>query len=552
MVKNVLFVLAVVCMIPNMFIAESAIDKNVQHQDVSPPSIFFIIDNSVSMMTNPGNDSWGYRFSVAKALIDTLHTIFDSVEIGLAVFQQHLYFDPVDDPIFVQTPGYDTGAYIPLLTLDSSYAPSGELGYQILHGYLDCDTIGTGSSVYVDMVYTPSSLVIGKSTNINAAFAAAKHAMQTAKYNKDKQFIFFFSDGEATYPNNNETQFLEDVSEGVPTTYTIYFTNDNMVPWQIDSLTKVIQSNGYSTMNDSSKYYAVDLVMTDLNEFILKNIFPDLFNKKIPKLISCPSPTYERRPTLTWNKPLEPGTQYTIQVAATPDFSSSVINVAVADTFYACTVDLPYGTIYWRVKTDISTWSLVSSFHILNDMVPVIIPHQSPTSNVTPTLKWHPSQGGATTYTIQISTSITFSTNLVETPLTDTFFTCQAPLPYDTIYWHVKGDSSEYSPTSSFYIDSTITAAHHNNDPSYYGFSCTPTLNNLRITVPDAAGRITEVTVFDTKGRVTAVLYKNRTAQNEIVWNYCDNAVKKIGAGLYLVSITCGEKKFIYKVPLSR
>ncbi len=103
----------------------------------SAPSIMFVIDHSGSMFNNNPKDKWGKRFEVANAIIDTLFSLFDSAEVGVSVFRQHMYYDPVDDSRFVQAPGYDTGAYIPLLKLDSSYAPSGEWGYQILHHYLE-------------------------------------------------------------------------------------------------------------------------------------------------------------------------------------------------------------------------------------------------------------------------------------------------------------------------------------------------------------------------------------------------------------------------------
>ncbi len=102
------------------------------------PSIFIIIDHSQRMYDNitgnPGTpyDKWGERFRLAYNLIDTLVTYFDSAEVGLAVFRKYLYFDQADNSRFVQCPGHDTGAYLPLLKLDSSYAPDGKFGYQIL------------------------------------------------------------------------------------------------------------------------------------------------------------------------------------------------------------------------------------------------------------------------------------------------------------------------------------------------------------------------------------------------------------------------------------
>ena len=97
-------------------------------------------------------------------------------------------------------------------------------------------------------------------------------------------------------------------------------------------------------------------------DFILDNIITIIVDKKIPKIIPYPSPTYNRRPTLTWHLPKEPGSSHTIQISAVSDFSTTIVNVPVVDTFYALQVDLPFDTNYWRVKSDISNWSKVGSF----------------------------------------------------------------------------------------------------------------------------------------------------------------------------------------------
>ena len=220
------------------------------------PSIVFIIDNSGSMSGSTGNDQWGKRFVFAQELIDSLH--YGRMEIGLVIFREHLYFDPADDIRFVQCPGYDTGAYLPLLMKDSSYAPSGETGYQIVKKYLKSDTVGT----YVDLQYKPSNIANNSgSANINVGFAAARHALQSSKYPKHRQFIIFLSDGDANEcngPNTSPLDFITDV-DNLPTTFTIYFNSTGQVLQNLQDMTSNIQNNGYSSENPSSNMWSIDV-----------------------------------------------------------------------------------------------------------------------------------------------------------------------------------------------------------------------------------------------------------------------------------------------------
>jgi hypothetical protein len=64
---------------------------------------------------------------------------------------------------------------------------------------------------------------VGSGTNINLAFITAKNAMKSAKNSKDRQFVIFFSDGEATasIPSiKDQNDFQKGVD--VPTSFTVY------------------------------------------------------------------------------------------------------------------------------------------------------------------------------------------------------------------------------------------------------------------------------------------------------------------------------------------
>ena len=228
------------------------------------PSIMFILDHSSSMYTNSNKDKWGNRFRVTRDLIDSLKTRFPKAEVGISVFTEYLYFRPEADPIFVQCPAEDSGAYIPLLKLDSSYSISnGEMGWEILQKWMETDTtIGTNEDPtleFVDLIYRPNPMWpdwyagTGSNTNINAGFEAAKHAFLSAKYPKNQQFIIFISDG-ARSPQTLPTDFVQGVN--TPTTFTIYFiVPPEVLPQEIMDMNTNIQGNNYSTSNPSSELW---------------------------------------------------------------------------------------------------------------------------------------------------------------------------------------------------------------------------------------------------------------------------------------------------------
>jgi hypothetical protein len=232
------------------------------------PSIFFIIDNSGSMMGNGGNDPSGLRFSLAGAFIDTIQAKYPHAEVGIAVFGSYLWFDPVNDiathPYFtrcVHPPALlaDTGifhnsAYVPLLKLDSIYyypsypAWGAHSGYDILKSILAT----AGNAPNVTLAYQPTNATLrGSGGNMTAGFDAAKCAMATARASRCSQYVLFFSDGNATGPDydalgnpTGRSLYFRDSVMNVPTTFTVFFPAGN-VPASIQAMTNNIRVNGY-------------------------------------------------------------------------------------------------------------------------------------------------------------------------------------------------------------------------------------------------------------------------------------------------------------------
>ncbi len=244
------------------------------------PSIFFIIDHSGSMfMQNNNQDRWGERFKVAFALVDSIYNLFDSAEVGVAVFREYLYFDPTDESRFATTPKQSFNGYLPFFQLNSSYSPDGKMGYEIVKQYLDSDTITetnpfTGQTwEYVDLKYRPSNYdQFDQSTNITAGFHAAQHAFESAKYPKNRRFIIFLSDGEATAPFGSENQYITDVQTATPTTFTVFFTQNNTPPQDLVNMTDNIKTNGYSASNEKSDLWTINVGPENLMDFLITNV----------------------------------------------------------------------------------------------------------------------------------------------------------------------------------------------------------------------------------------------------------------------------------------
>lgn len=249
------------------------------------PSIVFIIDNSGSMKGSTGNDQWGSRFTVTKALLDTLFKAQPQTEVGLIVFREHLFFDTTTTSQFYYTkyfkalsPVLDSEpdqAYLPFMTLNQTY--DGKQGIDIIKDILATDTLNNST----DLVYQPLYRNLrpnngGGETNINGAFIAAKEAFLTAKNPKDQQYIIFLSDGapagstQAGYP---QTYFETPAGvANVPTTFTVFFNKGGGAPASLVTMTDNVKINGYSATNPKSDLWTLATSFDALLNLLMNNV----------------------------------------------------------------------------------------------------------------------------------------------------------------------------------------------------------------------------------------------------------------------------------------
>jgi hypothetical protein len=161
----------------------------------------------------------------------------------------------------------------------------------------------------------------------------------------------------------------------------------------------------------------------------------------IPIIIAyTPDPTKETRPTLVWHA-VSGASSYDIIIDDDPDPANPIVSESVSDTFYTPTADLPTGTIYWRVRSDLSnTYSEVDDFTILSDSIPLLYTFDGDSvADPRPIFRWEP-VNNATYYRIQISTDPQFRGSTIRTPTSDTTYTPLIDLAEDTYYWRVSSD----------------------------------------------------------------------------------------------------------------
>lgn len=71
-----------------------------------------------------------------------------------------------------------------------------------------------------------------------------------------------------------------------------------------------------------------------------------------------PNPSTNSLPSFSWNT-VKGASKYTIQISTELNFSTTVLDSTVYGTSMSPALNLPFGTLYWRVHSDLSTtvWS---------------------------------------------------------------------------------------------------------------------------------------------------------------------------------------------------
>jgi hypothetical protein len=173
-------------------------------------------------------------------------------------------------------------------------------------------------------------------------------------------------------------------------------------------------------------------------------------------------------PTFDWSDTAPAGGYYELQLATDSAFTIGVVNISniLTSTYTPLAEINPNTKYYWRVRaynsdTDASAWS--ASRYFRSALLPPVaqtpgvdFPALAPNLHTRrPTLTWD-AVPGATTYTVEVSTAITFATKVVNATTSATSYTHTLDLAANTIYyWRVKtngtnGPSLYSSPLKTF------------------------------------------------------------------------------------------------------
>jgi hypothetical protein len=168
-----------------------------------------------------------------------------------------------------------------------------------------------------------------------------------------------------------------------------------------------------------------------------------------------------RNPTLSWNAS-SGATTYNLQVSVTQDFSLVILEMtSISSTSYALPTLSPGTPFWWHVSATnsggTSPWSTAWSFTTMGLPPPPTLSYPPDGATDVPTstvLRWNAS-AEAMTYGVQVSTSSSFSTTVVnQTGINQTTYYATGLANGTTYYWRVNAaniaGTSSWSPTWSF------------------------------------------------------------------------------------------------------
>lgn len=223
----------------------------------------------------------------------------------------------------------------------------------------------------------------------------------------------------------------------------------------------------------------------------------------VPVLVPVsPDPTTDRTPSLRWHR-VTGASLYHVVVATAPTFVSPLLAVPVVDTAYHVGYELPYGPIYWRVKSNMSDdYAPSDMFRVVPDTIPILHAYDGDTLLQTrPRFSWRP-VSRASSYRIEVYDLPGKSAGMpfISLGVADTSHVPFAPLSYGTMYyWRVSCslDPSVYSDWDSLFVGDMVFAVPVRQAPLRTGLS-------LR-----AAGRSVELSCATTTGQpITIELYR--------------------------------------------
>jgi hypothetical protein len=259
-----------------------------------------------------------------------------------------------------------------------------------------------------------------------------------------------------------------------------------------------------------------------------------------------PSPTRERRPELSWHS-VKGASSYHIVIDNDSSFTSPVISISITDTTFRPMADLPFGMIYWKVKSDlIDEYCPATSFYIQPDTIPFLYTFNGSIETVSrPLFRWQP-VAGATTYRIQIDTSANFLSPMTSVMVGDTLFAPLTDLTNGMYYWRVSCDLNLalFSRVDSVIVDTSHVRANAKRAVRGGALAVYPTPFKPVTTIYlPATARNVDVEIYSIAGKSVAAFRNVR--HGALRWD-----ASGLPSGIYVVRANVGDKVYARRICL--
>ncbi|MGA9365007.1 MAG: T9SS type A sorting domain-containing protein [Bacteroidota bacterium] len=257
-------------------------------------------------------------------------------------------------------------------------------------------------------------------------------------------------------------------------------------------------------------------------------------------------------PTLSWNASTG-AASYQLQVSTSSSFTTTVVNQSgITATSYAVSGLTNNTVYYWRVNA--TNAGGTSAYSTARNFTTIVAAPSTPTLSspstgatgvsITPTLSWNASTGAAS-YQLQVSTSSSFTTTIVnQSGITATFYAVSGLTNNTVYYWQVNatnaGGTSAYSSNWSFTTVVAAPSAPTLSSPSNgaTGVSIAPTLSwNASTGATSYQLQVSTSSSFSTtvvnQSGITATSYAVSGLTNNTVYYWRVNATNAGGTSAY-------------------
>lgn len=222
----------------------------------------------------------------------------------------------------------------------------------------------------------------------------------------------------------------------------------------------------------------------------------------VPAVVTLNLPTtstifYVRDVTLSWYTGMN-ATAYNLQVATDENFNNIITNIDNLTQLSYGLTNLTTSSYFWRVRgknsSGYGSWSVVRKFNV-DWVVPAQVTLTEPSNNavnqlLSVNMKWN-SATGATSYQVQVSTSSSFTSTILDANTNNTNYTITNLASNTVYYWRVRGvhpsNNGAWSNVWNFKTLNTTLVININDK-----YTCKGT--NIELGTKDVNGNIITVT----------------------------------------------------------